>query len=76
LTLDQFHHRMGHISQGVARTLVEKGFITGVRLDSSRSDNVFCESCVYAKATQKPIVKARQGERVKEVGEEVHTDLW
>ena len=30
LTLDQFHHWMGHISTGVARKLVEKGFMTSV----------------------------------------------
>ena len=34
LTIDQFHCRMGHISVGVAQKLVEKGFVTGVRLES------------------------------------------
>lgn len=75
--LDQFHRRMGHISPDVARKLVTKGFVTGVHLDETESgDPFFCESCVYAKATRKPILKARQGERATEFGGEIHSDLW
>ena len=40
------------------------------------SNPVFCESCVYAKATQKSVLKAREGECAKKFGEEVHSDLW
>ena len=36
----------------------------------------FCSSCVYAKATQKQVPKVREGERAKEFGGEVHSDLW
>ena len=77
LTLDQFHRRMGHISAGVARKLIDKGFVTGVRLESSPAgDPYFCESCVYAKATRKPVPKIRNGERATKFGDEVHSDLW
>ena len=77
LTLDQFHRRMGHISPEVARKLVTKGFVTGVSLDETESGNpFFCESCVYAKATRKPVFKVRQGDRATEFGGEIHTDLW
>ena len=59
LTLEQFHCQMGHISVGVTCHLVHNGFITGVRLESSSSENpFFCKSCVYAKATWKTIPKA------------------
>src|SRR5271169_5112119 len=64
LTLDQFHRRMGHISPETARKLVQKGFVTGVRLETTASgDPFFCESCVYAKSTRKPVQKVRSGER-------------
>ena len=77
LSLDQFHRRMGHISVEVARKLVEKGFVTGVRLEPTPSgEPFFCESCVYAKATRKPVPKVRDGERATKFGEEIHTDLW
>ena len=77
LTLNQFHCRMGHISPDIARKLVTKGFVTGVSLNETGSgDPLFCESCVYAKATRKPILKVRQGERATEFGGEVHSDLW
>ena len=68
---------MGHISLDVARKLVMKGFVTGVRLDETESgDPFFCELCVYAKATRKPILKARQGEQASMFRGEIHSDLW
>ena len=76
ITLMEFHRRMGHISPAVAKKLAEKGMATGLRVDTSSGEMVFCESCVYAKATRKPIAKERQGERAKEFGDEIHTDLW
>ena len=64
ITLDQFHRRMGHISPEVARKLVEKGFATGIRLETTASgDPFFCESCVYAKSTRKPVQETRQSAR-------------
>lgn len=75
--LDQFHRRMGHISPKIAQKLVDNGFVTGVRLEATPSgDPFFCESCVYAKATRKPIPKEREGKRAKVFGGEVHSDLW
>src|SRR5882762_5597950 len=67
---------MGHISPGIAKKLVENGLVTGVRINDSSDGVVFCKSCVYAKATQKPVAKEREGERATEFGGEVHTDLW
>jgi hypothetical protein len=50
---------MGHISPEVARKLIDKGFVTGVKLETTPTGNpFFCESCVYAKATHKPVAKA------------------
>src|ERR1700760_1797591 len=77
LTLDQFHRRMGHISPSSARSLVQDGMVTGVKLDgSSLNATMFCESCVHAKATRKPIPKVREGERAKLFGDEIHSDVW
>jgi Reverse transcriptase (RNA-dependent DNA polymerase)/Integrase core domain/GAG-pre-integrase domain len=77
LTLDLFHRRMGHISPSSARSLVQNKMVTGVKLDvSSLNATVFCESCVHAKATRKPIPKVREGERAKSFGDEIHSDLW
>jgi len=67
---------MGHISAGVAHRLVENGLVTGVHLEPSSSGDYFCESCVYAKATRKPVPKAREGERATKFGDEVYSDLW
>ena len=59
------------------KKLIENNFVTGVRLESMLSgDPFFCESCVYAKATQKSILKAREGEQADVFAGEVHSDLW
>jgi GAG-pre-integrase domain len=77
LTLDQLHRRLGHISPNAAKKLAQDGFITGLRLETTASGkDVFCKSCVYVKATRKPVAKARKGERATEFGAEVHSDLW
>jgi hypothetical protein len=77
ITLDQLHRRMGHISPETAQKLVQKGFVTGVRLETTASgDPFFCESCTYAKSTRKPIQKVRGGERATVFGGEVHSDVW
>jgi hypothetical protein len=77
LTLDQFHCRMGHISLEVAWKLVDKGFVTGMRLETMPMvDPCFCESCVYVKVTCKPVTKAWEEECATEFGGEIHSDLW
>ena len=77
LTLDQFHCRMGHISVGAACCLVKNGFVTGICLElTSSGEPFFCESCAYAKATQKPILKTCEGKCATKFGDEVYSDLW
>jgi hypothetical protein len=77
LTLDQLHCCLGHISPDSARRLAQNSFITGLHLESTAMGNkFFCKSCVYVKATWKPVVKARRGERATKFGAEVHSDLW
>jgi hypothetical protein len=76
ILLDQFHCRMGHIAPEIARKLIEKGFVTSIQLDNSLAKLTFCEACVYAKATCKPVAKVRQGERATEFAGEVYSDLW
>jgi hypothetical protein len=75
VSLMTLHRMMGHIAPTTARRMVERGSVTGVRILSG--DPVeFCESCIYAKATRKPIPRMREGERAKYFGDEIHTDLW
>ena len=63
LTLDQFHRRLSHVSVGAAQKLAKDGFITGLWLEStSLGGDFFCESCVYAKATRKPVAKGLKGQ--------------
>jgi hypothetical protein len=67
---------MGHIAPNTAKCMIEKGFVVGVHLNGSSSPPVFCESCVYAKATHKSVLKEREGKRADELGGEIHTDVW
>jgi len=77
LILYQFHHRMEHISAGITQRLIENRFVTGICLEpTSSGEPFFCESCIYVKATQKPIPKAREGEHAMKFGNKVYSDLW
>ena len=63
LTLECFHGWMGHISPEAARQLVKNKMVTGIRLEYATPRNAFfCASCIYAKATRKPVPKLREGE--------------
>ena len=62
-SLGSFHRQMGHISPDTARKLVRDKMVTGVRLEYMLYGRpLFCTSCVYAKATRKPVPKIREGE--------------
>src|SRR5271168_4942774 len=77
LSLEHFHRCMGHVSFQTAKSLVKNKYITGVRLEYTPSDHkIFCESCIYAKATRKHVLDVREGNRAVEFGGEVHSDLW
>ena len=75
ITLMELHRRMGHIAPSSARALVEKGLISGIKLDPD-SREAPCDACLFARATRKPVPKARIGPRAQQFGEEVHTDVW
>jgi hypothetical protein len=75
LTVNELHRRMNHISKTIAKRLVSKGFVTGIRLDLTVPDK-FCESCAHAKSTCKPIPAEHEGKRATAYGEEVHSDIW
>ena len=67
---------MGHISPIVAHHLAENRLVSGLKFDLSKDEPTFCEACVYAKATRKPIAKERVGECAMEFSAEVHMDVW
>ena len=74
----ELHQRMGHVALSVACRLTEQGLVRGLKFDKSVDEGTFCESCVYVKATRKPIAKEREGERhgAIEVGTLMHSDVW
>jgi hypothetical protein len=63
LTPVKFHCCMGHILLAVAKWLVTHGLVTGVTLDMSSDEPVFCESCTFTKSRRQSIPKVRKGER-------------
>jgi hypothetical protein len=79
LTLAQIHRRLGHPSIRIIRDLLKGRMVDGIRLEytpSAGDKTFFCEPCVYAKATRKPVPNMREGQCAKSFGEEVHTDLF
>ena len=75
LSINELHHRLGHISHDRAKLLVVKGLVKGVDLEME-SEATVCKSCEWANGTRKKIVKVRDGERCTAVGDEIHSDVW
>jgi hypothetical protein len=77
LTYVDFHKWMGHVSPGVANKLAKDSLATGLRVvDLPSGENFFCESCVYAKAIQRPVLKECEEEQASTFSGEVHSNLW
>ncbi|KIO09074.1 hypothetical protein M404DRAFT_110358, partial [Pisolithus tinctorius Marx 270] len=82
LTMEEIHIRLGHIAPEAIWNMLKDGTITGIKLDEAHSTMGTCNSCEYAKATQKPIGKERchtpkcNPPHCEHLGDEVHTDLW
>lgn len=75
MTLYELHCCLGHISPRAVKELIRHGIVNGVIL-RDKSDDFECQACTIAKSTKKSIPKVQEGERVKEFGEEIHSDLW
>ena len=76
VTVMELHRRYGHIAPSVAHHLVENGLVSGLKFDDTKDGGTFCKSCIYVKATRKPIMKICEGEWSKEVGMLVWSDVW
>jgi hypothetical protein len=66
---------MGHIAPEAAKHMIYSGAVEGIKIDNS-ANLKSCNSCEYAKATRKPIQKAREMSYASAFGEEIHSDLW
>jgi hypothetical protein len=75
ISIMELHRRMGHIVPTSACALVEKGLVTGIRLDPN-SQEADCEACLFARATRKPILKVCICPCAQSFGDEVHSDVW
>ena len=74
VSIEELHCRMGHILPKAMRHLVSEGEIVGIEIDQS-IQLWACNSCEYAKATQKPIRKIHEMPHESEFGEEIDSDL-
>ena len=54
---------------------MKKGLVLGINLNNSEPLKV-CELCKYVKMTQKPIQHECEGKHAKNIGDEVHMDIW
>ena len=75
VSIEEIHGRMAHIAPETIKKMVSKGVIQGVEIDST-AEIQQCNSCEYAKATQKLIQRTREGPRASKFGDEIHSDVW
>jgi len=76
LTIMEFHHQMGYIALSVAWRLAEQELVSGLEIDMSKDKPTFCESCIYGKATYKPIVKEHEGPHAESISNVVFSNVW
>ena len=55
--------------------MVSNGIVEGIEVDLTTMAQT-CDSCKYAKATQKPIKRVREALRAANFGDEIHSDVW
>ena len=67
---------MGHTFPKTACCISKGGLVTGIHLEPNGDQEIFCESCVYAKATHLSVLKNREGSHAIKFSDEVHSDLW
>jgi len=74
ISIEELHHRMGHVNYQTLREMVRNGAVEGVELDSSPTPTI-CEPYVRGKAHRKAFSKVSETTYSK-YGEKVVTDLW
>ena len=74
VSIMELHCCVGHIAPASTHALVEKGLVTGIRLDPN-SQGADCEACLFAHATHKPVPKVCCGPQLQRFGNEVHSDV-
>jgi hypothetical protein len=75
MSVMELHRHMGHITPTSARTLVEKGLVTGIKLDPNSQEGD-CDTCIFAHVTRRPVPKVHVGPQVQHFGKEIHSDVW
>ena len=76
MTLECFHHCMGHISFQTAKQLVKNKYIMGIRLECTPADHKSFASHAFMQKLRKSVPDIHEGNRAVEFGGEVHSDLW
>ena len=74
ISIMELHCCMGHIVPNTACAFVEKGLVSGIKLDPN-SQEAPCDACLFAHATCKAVPKACIGPQAQHFGEEVHTGV-
>ncbi|KAH9853010.1 hypothetical protein C2E23DRAFT_729148 [Lenzites betulinus] len=76
VSIDELHQIMGYVLYKVARAVVTKGLAKGIVLDSTPTPAVCDASCSSAKMTCKAIMCKCIWPCAKNIGDELHSDLW
>jgi hypothetical protein len=74
MTIRELHNCLGHIAPCAVKDLVSQGIVEGVILTDNDIDFV-CHPCIIGKKHKHPVPKIHEGERAKEFGAEIHSDL-
>ena len=74
---NEVHRRLGHISLTSLKLLFNKNHVDGIKIDKDEPvpQELFCESCIAAKAHKLPF-PLQSRKKSKKFGDLVHSDVW
>jgi hypothetical protein len=76
MSIDELHHKMGHILPKAAKHMIKAGLVDGIKLDSKPASE-FCVACTKAKITRTlASIPKSCSHKATELGECMHLDLW
>ena len=74
VSIDQWHQRLGHISEPELRKLEKEEMVAGLSLPPNTHLSP-CETCAHAKQKRTKFSKAPSNVRTTAIGQIIHTDL-
>jgi hypothetical protein len=74
MSINELHHKMGHVNYKDLHKMVKEAMVMGIDLDLESKPS-FCKACIKAKTTRKPFPKQSET-KYTNYGDKIISDTW